>query len=157
MKQHLALFVASGCYLGLIPGAPGTYASLAATLAFYGVYRIYSRILPELHLSAVCLISAIGMIASSAVARRENQEDPRKIVIDEIAGQLLAFAWIPVTPWTLLFGFLLFRAFDIWKPFPIRRLEHLPDGVGIIADDLLAGVYACLVLHLMLRIVTSLK
>jgi len=146
--MHVALFAASGCYIGLIPGAPGTYASLAAASALYGISRLKPGVAPELLLSAVCLISLIGVIAADTVARAEERKDPQKVVIDEIAGQILTFAWVPLSVWTLLAGFLLFRAFDIWKPYPIRKLEHLPNGVGVLADDLLAGVFACLSLQL---------
>ena len=70
------------------------------------------------------------------------------MVIDEVAGQLLTFLFLPVNPFNLISGFVLFRIFDIWKPYPIRKLESLKHGVGIMADDLLAGVYGNLILQL---------
>jgi phosphatidylglycerophosphatase A len=147
----LARFIATACYVGRIPGAPGTYASAAAAIAFYGTFKLSGGIVPELLVSVVCLLSVVGTYAADSVARARNQEDPQEVVIDEIAGQLLTYAWVPVSPWTLLVGFFLFRAFDIWKPYPIRHVEHLPKGVGVIADDLLAGGFACLALHALLR------
>ncbi len=147
MKNRLAFFIATGGYAGLIPGAPGTYASLLTTLAFFLTYRMASRILPELHLSAVCLITVLGTLAAAEVSRNCGQEDPRVVVIDEVAGQLAAFLFLPVNAFNLLAGFALFRIFDIWKPYPIRRLERLPNGVGIVADDLLAGAFANVVLQ----------
>ncbi|PYV12225.1 MAG: hypothetical protein DMG07_17560 [Acidobacteria bacterium] len=79
-------------------------------------------------------------------------KDPSVVVADEVAGQLLAFLFVPIGLVNLVLGTLLFRLFDIWKPFPIRRLERLPGGVGIMADDLLAGIYANLVLQLVTRL-----
>lgn len=105
--------------------------------------------MPELHLSAICLVSVIGVLTSSDATRSTGNEDPSFVVIDEAAGQLLAFLFLPVSAFNLILGTVAFRVFDIWKPFPIRRLESLGKGVGIMADDLLAGVYANLVLQLL--------
>ncbi|MBP1597951.1 MAG: phosphatidylglycerophosphatase [Acidobacteria bacterium] len=148
MKDRISLLFASGFCIGMIPGAPGTYASLAAALVYYRIYRISLRILPELHLSAICLITLAGVYAAARVSRNLGREDPGVVVIDEIAGQLVAFLFLPVNAVNLIAGVCLFRLFDIWKPFPIRRLESLPNGVGIMSDDLLAGVYANLILQL---------
>jgi phosphatidylglycerophosphatase A len=148
MKEWLALFLASGCYIGLIPGAPGTYASIATTLAFFLIHQASNRIVPELHLSAICLLATAGTLASAEIERSRGIEDPQYVVIDEIAGQLIALFLVPVSLTNLILATALFRAFDIWKPYPIRRLEDLPNGVGIMADDLMAGVYANLVVHL---------
>ena len=153
MRDRLSLFLASVCYIGKIPGAPGTYASLATTLAYSFVYRISFRILPELHLSAICLITAVGIFTSARVSRSLGQEDPRVVVIDEVAGQLVALFLLHVNLFNLIAGTFLFRLFDIWKPYPIRRLEPLKDGVGIMADDLLAGVYANIILQLANRLI----
>jgi len=148
MKDRISLLFASGFCIGMIPGAPGTYASLAAALVYYRIYRISLRILPELHLSAICLITLAGVYAAARVSRNLGREDPGVVVIDEIAGQLVAFLFLPVNAVNLIAGVCLFRLFDIWKPFPIRRLESLPNGVGIMSDDLLAGAYANLILQL---------
>lgn len=152
MKKRLSMAFASALYIGCIPGAPGTYASLAATLVFALIYYSSFRIVPELHLSAVGLIAIAGILAAVQVSRDMGVEDPSCVVIDEVAGQLLTFFFLPVTPVNLIFGFVAFRVFDIWKPFPIRRLEALKGGVGILADDLLAGIYANLVLQLIYRL-----
>jgi len=149
MKKHIALFYATGCYIGLIPGITGTYGSIFATVCFYLVCRIsHNIILPELHLSAVCLISLLGVLAAARVAKDRGDEDPQIVVIDEVAGQLLTFVLLPVSGFNLILGTIVFRVFDIWKPYPIRKLEHLRNGVGIMADDLLAGVYANIVMQL---------
>jgi phosphatidylglycerophosphatase A len=93
----------------------------------------------------------IGIPAATAVARASASKDPQFIVIDEVAGQLVALIAVPLAWKTFLAGFILFRVFDIWKPFPIRRLERLPEGAGIVVDDLGAGLYAFAVMHLLLH------
>jgi phosphatidylglycerophosphatase A len=148
MKRHLSLLFASGLYVGLIPGAPGTYASAATTLVFALIWKT-NGIIPVLHLSAVCLVSVLGIFTAAEVSRQQGVEDPQIVVIDEVAGQLVTFLFLPVGVLNLIAGTVAFRVFDIWKPFPIRRLEALPNGVGIMADDLLAGVYANLVLQIL--------
>lgn len=148
MRDRISYLFATGGYIGTLPGAPGTYASLATTLAYYLIYRIYFRILPELHLSVLCLITVAGVLAAARVSRKLEQEDPKVVVIDEIAGQLAALLFLPVNFFNLAAGTFLFRLFDIWKPYPIRKLEALANGVGIMADDLLAGIYANVLLQL---------
>jgi phosphatidylglycerophosphatase A len=149
MKKRLSLTLASAFYIGCIPGAPGTYASLATTLVYFAIYSIAHQIVPAIHLGSVCLISLIGVLVSAETSRNSGIEDPSFVVIDEVAGQLLTFLFLPVNAWNLFLGFVAFRIFDIWKPFPIRRLELMGGGVGIMADDLMAGVYGNLVLQLL--------
>lgn len=147
MTRQLSLFFATAGYVGLIPGAPGTCGSLLATVILFAVSLGTSDIHAELLLSAIGFVTVLGVLAADRVARDRGVEDPPIVVIDEVAGQLLTFLFIPLRWQTLLLGTLLFRAFDIWKPFPLRRAESLPHGVGIMADDLLAGVYANLLLQ----------
>src|SRR4030042_4140516 len=115
MKDRVAFLFASGFCVGMIPGAPGTYASLVTALVYYEVYRISFRILPELHLSTICLITLAGVYASARVSRNLGWEDPGVVVIDEVAGQLVTFLFLPVSAVNLVAGFFLFRLFDIWK------------------------------------------
>lgn len=149
MKNRLAMLFSSTFYIGYIPGAPGTYASIATTLIFFLVSHFWQPLNPALHLSVVCLISLIGVLAASRASRITNTEDPSFIVIDEVAGQLVTFLFLPPSAFNLISGTLAFRLFDIWKPFPIRRLESLGGGAGIMADDLLAGVYGNLLLQIL--------
>jgi phosphatidylglycerophosphatase A len=149
MRYRFSIAIASMLHIGFIPGAPGTYASIATTLIFLLFYLVSHRIIPSLHLSAVCLISLIGVFTASDASESTGNEDPSFVVIDEAAGQLLSFLFLPVNAFNLILGTVAFRLFDIWKPFPIRKLEPLGKGVGIMADDLLAGVYANLALQLL--------
>lgn len=147
MKLQLSRMIASLFYLGFIPGMPGTYGSIVTALVFYSVNRLGGHIVPGFHLGTVCLITLAGVVISAEIGRSTGKEDPSFIIIDEAAGQLLTFLLVPVTGWNIFLGIVAFRSFDIWKPYPIRKLERLGKGVGVMADDLLAGVYACIMLH----------
>ena len=147
MKNRLAMLFASAFYIGFIPGAPGTYASVTTTLAFFLVCHFTQQLVPSLHLSTVCLISLIGVLAASRASKISGNDDPSFIVIDEVAGQLITFLFLPLSALNLVLGTVAFRLFDIWKPFPIRKLDSLGGGAGIMADDLLAGIYANLLLQ----------
>jgi phosphatidylglycerophosphatase A len=137
---------------GMMRPGPGTWGSLAATLLWSASAR---SIAPEHRtlaaLLAVAVVTAIGIPAATSFARAVGKKDPQQVVIDEVAGQLLTLAFAPLTWKPVLAGFILFRAFDMLKPPPIRSLEKLPDGTGIVVDDLGAGVYAAIVLQLLLR------
>jgi phosphatidylglycerophosphatase A len=150
-KSSLSLFLASGCYIGFIPGAPGTYASVATTAVLYAVSRTQAHA-GELYVSVFCLVTAAGVLASTEAARSRGLKDPSFVVIDEVSGQLATFLLVPLELRNLVLGTALFRLFDIWKPFPIRRLERLPGGAGIMADDVLAGLYATAILYLVNRV-----
>jgi len=135
----------------LRPG-PGTWASLATTLLWWllATHLPQSAHLPVI-VGLIVLVTAVGIPAATLEARGSGAKDPSHIVIDEVAGQLLALIACPLAWKPLLAGFILFRGFDILKPPPIRRLEHLPEGTGIVVDDLAAGAYALVVLQLLLR------
>jgi phosphatidylglycerophosphatase A len=97
------------------------------------------------------LITLIGIPAATRVARGAGKKDPQFVVIDEVAGQLVALIAVPLTWKSFLAGFILFRAFDIVKPPPVRQLEAIPEGAGIVLDDIAAGLYALVVVHLFLH------
>ena len=99
----------------------------------------------------IALVVAIGIPAATLEARGCGKKDPQHVVIDEVAGQLLTLIACPIVWQALLVGFILFRAFDIVKPPPVRSLERLPEGTGIVVDDLGAGIYALIVLQLLLH------
>lgn len=130
--------------LGFFPVAPGTLTSLAVILIYR--YWIHSLSWPYLLICFLALL-ALGVPAASRYSSELERRDPGRVVIDEAAGQFLVLALVP-SEWTFLIaGFLLFRFFDIVKPFPIRRAEEFPSGWGIMADDILAAVMAKAVLH----------
>jgi phosphatidylglycerophosphatase A len=99
----------------------------------------------------IVLVVAIGIPAATLEARGCGKKDPSHVVIDEVAGQLLTLVACPIVWQALLAGFILFRAFDIVKPPPVRSLERLPEGTGIVVDDLGAGIYGLIVLQLLLH------
>lgn len=146
--NRLAVMLASVFYTGFIPGAPGTYGSFVIVAALYFIGQYGDWIQPSALLAAVGIVTLIGVPASAAASKKAGDEDPSFVVIDEVAGQLLTFFCVPFSVMNIVLGFVAFRAFDICKPWPIRKLEPLSHGVGIMADDLLAGVYACAALHI---------
>jgi len=145
-SDRLAVLLATWFGCGLSPKAPGTAGSLAAVLiaAILHRYAGFSG-WHYLALTAACFLPAVWCANVTANALRIK--DPQVVVIDEVLGQWLALAGArELTPAAFVAGFALFRLFDIWKPWPARQLEALPGGWGINADDLVAGIYAALVL-----------
>jgi phosphatidylglycerophosphatase A len=185
-KPTVSIFLATACGLGYLPKAPGTWGSLAGLLAAVvpwlilrpiGVVAAFGGGEVDPYLSSqillTILIALAGVWCATNTARFWAEDDPQKVVIDEVSGQHVALlvgcaipVWWKAAPpsagtqfgfvtlqsplnWKyLLAGFILFRAFDIWKPFPARQAEALPRGWGIMADDWIAGVYAGLLLWL---------
>jgi phosphatidylglycerophosphatase A len=100
---------------------------------------------------AAVVVTLVGIPAATRVVRATGVKDPQFVVIDEVAGQLVTLIAVPLAWKTFLAGLILFRVFDILKPPPVRQLESLPEGTGIVADDLAAGLYALCGMHLLLR------
>ena len=147
-----ATLVATFFGTGRLKPGPGTWGSLATVL----VWALASSRIPVANrtwatIVAAAAVTLIGIPAATQVARVSGLKDPQFVVIDEVAGQLVTLIAVPLAWKTFLAGLILFRVFDIWKPFPIRRLERLPDGTGIVVDDLGAGLYALAVMHLLLH------
>jgi phosphatidylglycerophosphatase A len=132
---------------GLLKPGPGTYGSVAALLLWYIAAHIFHPSTAALAVGttiAAIIVTAIGIPASTIVAHESGREDPGHVVIDEVAGQLIALIALPSVPGYAVLGLLLFRFFDILKPWPVRRFERLPEGTGIMMDDVAAGVLALL-------------
>jgi len=163
-KPRISIFIATACGLGYLPKAPGTWGSLGGV--FVAVIALWLTHVPSVDLPGnfwtigirpgygvelfAILIAALGVWAANSTANYTSQKDPQFVVIDEVSGQLVTY-FLPFTVlnWKyLLLGFILFRVFDIWKPFPARQAEALPGGWGIMADDWIAGIYAGLGLWL---------
>jgi phosphatidylglycerophosphatase A len=141
---RLAVFLATFGFAGYAPAAPGTAGSLAALVLFA---LVRSRGSAALEVAVLVIVSAVGVWAASRAERHFGREDPGQVVIDEVAGTLLTLALVPVGVPGALLGFLVFRVLDIAKPWPVRRFEELPGGLGIMADDLMAGVYGQVVMR----------
>jgi phosphatidylglycerophosphatase A len=146
--KGVARALATGLGAGYLPLAPGTWGSLVAVAMASAIHYFLPGREAVLLWLGFLFFTIVGIIVSGWVAQEENLTDPSIVVVDEMAGQFLTFLWIPLSPAALLFGFLLFRIFDITKPFPARRSERLPGGYGIVCDDLVAGVYAGVSLYL---------
>ncbi|HKQ59766.1 MAG TPA: phosphatidylglycerophosphatase A [Candidatus Polarisedimenticolaceae bacterium] len=142
--MRLGLLLASGLGVGYIPVASGTFGALWGVLAYGPLVRLGGW--PAV-VGAIAAVSVLGVICGNLAERELGEKDPGQVVLDEVAGQLVTFLGCP-TGWRwLAAGFFAFRVFDVIKPFPARRLEALPGGSGIMADDLAAGVYANLSLQ----------
>ncbi len=145
MIQALRVFTSIG-YVGRIPGAPGTYGSLITLpIAF-----LWGRLVSDnlfVTLSIIIIIAVLGTLASSRVAKSLGVEDPGEIVIDELVGQWIAVLAIPNHWGYWLAAFFLFRVFDIWKPGLIDKSQNLPNGLGIMMDDILAGLLAFILIQ----------
>jgi phosphatidylglycerophosphatase A len=147
-KQKLVMFLATGCFIGNISFAPGTFGSiLGIPLCF---------LLSKIGISMAVFLTLIFVLCDIWTAHEAQKilktEDPGCVVIDEIAGMILTLTGLPFNIITVTAGFFLFRMLDIWKPYPIRLFERkFTGGVGIVMDDVAAGVLGNLVLRVMLK------
>ena len=171
--DYFALAFAT-CGVGYFPVAPGTLGSLVGAAIYLSTWEwIYElleanasqRRLSLLYISTpllasmlllIVLVTMTGIWAASRAEKLLQKKDPSIVVIDEVAGQMIALLsvqfWSP-TWWSILSAFILFRAFDIWKPYPIRRLEALESGLGIMLDDVAAGLYAAVANTILIAVV----
>ena len=147
-----ATLIATFFGVGRLRPGPGTWGSAAAVVLWAVVARVLA---PAMRTPVVCslaiIVTFIGIPAATKIARSSGKRDPQFVVIDEVAGQLIALIAVPLAWKTFLAGFILFRAFDIVKPPPLRQLEKLPEGTGIVLDDVAAGLYAFLGMQLLLH------
>jgi phosphatidylglycerophosphatase A len=171
--DYVAIAVAT-CGVGYIPIAPGTFGSLVGLGLYLFLRGVFlwllwptegqtnlnllhvSYVLVSLEVLVALLVGVIGTWAASRVEKLHGVKDPGKVVIDEVAGQYIALLAVPLPFegwWTIIAAFLLFRFFDIVKPYPARRLESLRGGLGIMADDVVAGAYAAIAVALITSIV----
>ena len=166
--DYLSLGIAT-CGVGYIPVAPGTWGSAVGVLIYLLIIQL-DKLLWQfggsnnwnfgelnawriaINIIICLLISAIGIWAGSRASKILNEKDPQKVVIDEVAGQLITLAFLPYDPsWQMIVvGFILFRFFDIAKPYPIYRLQVLEGGLGVMIDDIVAGIYAAIVMFFLL-------
>ncbi|HYA02159.1 MAG TPA: phosphatidylglycerophosphatase A [Syntrophobacteria bacterium] len=146
-RNDLIVFLATGCFSGFLPGMPGTWGTFAAIPLIILVHRQP----PWVQVVAVGLFFLIAVWVAGRGENLLGGRDPRPIVIDEMCGFLVSLLWLPLTPLTLIAGFLLFRFLDIMKPPPIRSLERrLRGGLAVVMDDVVAGIYTAILLRLVL-------
>ena len=148
-----AWVVATFFGIGRLKPGPGTWGSLATVLLWWILCRWIpapSQTFAAIALAVIAI--AIGIPAATRVSRETGIKDPGFVVIDEVAGQMITLIAAPVAWKSLLIGFILFRGFDIVKPPPLRCLEHIPEGAGIVLDDVGAGLYGLAVLQILLRL-----
>jgi phosphatidylglycerophosphatase A len=165
-KDYLALAIAT-CGVGYLPLAPGTWGSLLAIVTYWLVRwavsvkspDTFAAVTPSAFLTGQVLVIAVVTVLGTWSASRSERvlelKDPGKVVVDEVAGQLIALlplfnTWESPSLWLVLTAFILFRFFDIVKPYPARKLESLHGGLGIMADDLVAGAYAAIMVGVIL-------
>ena len=141
---RLAVFLATAAYCGYFPIAPGTVGSAAGLVVYLLVWWTRS---PIVEVALIAATFAVGTWAATHAERYFGGIDPGPVVIDEVLGMLVTLAFIPAGWSAVLTGFVLFRVFDVIKPFPANRLERFHGGFGIMADDAMAGVYANLALR----------
>lgn len=141
---HYAIATALG--FGYSPTAPGTAGTILALVTAYLFFDASIAVL----ITATVAATAIGIYSGTYVEKDLGKEDPGIVVIDEVAGMWLGLIAVPREPWLYLLAFGLFRLFDVTKPFPINSLQRLPGGWGIMLDDIGAGVYTLIVMHIVL-------
>jgi len=151
--DRVAYALATGLGAGFTPIAPGTVGSAEGVAIFLAILAIHLEQASLMIVLAIInvVIFVIGVWASTRTCEITGLKDPRLVVIDEVSGQLISLtplAFFPLSVVGVVAGFLLFRVFDIFKPYPIRKLERLHAGLGVMADDVLAGVYAAALLWL---------
>ncbi len=148
-RERAVLFLATGFFIGTVPFAPGTFGSIIGLPICFLISRL--NILVAVICTILFILFAIWMAAAAEKVLKKR--DAGAIVIDEIAGLIVTFVGIPLTLKTVIVGFIVFRAFDILKPFPIRFLEKkVAGGSGVVLDDVLAGLYGNLILRLAIYI-----
>ncbi len=144
MLKRIVIFLATGCYVGYSPLVPGT----TGTLAVIPIYFLLSRLSPFYYVVIVFGFTCIAVWVSDRAEVLLQARDCRHIVIDEMVGFLVTMFMVPPTWGNILIGFFLFRALDIVKPFPIRTLEErVRGGYGVVLDDIIAGIYANVIIH----------
>jgi phosphatidylglycerophosphatase A len=143
------MFIATGCYSGYLPKAPGTWGTLVGLMLFL---LLHGLSLP-VYLFVVAGLFFVGSFAAGEAEKILDTRDPGSVVIDEIVGMLITMVAVPMTPLTMALGFALFRIFDIVKPFPVNFFDQrFHGGLGIMLDDVVAGIYSLAILQLIVSL-----
>jgi phosphatidylglycerophosphatase A len=147
--RRLGVFFATFGYVGLAPIAPGTFGSAAGLLVFYAVRSTGSTVV---ELATIVVLFLVGIWSGTEAEHHFGGVDPGPVVIDEVVGMLMTLALIPVSVTGAIVGFVLFRALDVVKPWPSRRMEKLPGGLGVMADDGMAAIYGNIIMQVLVRL-----
>jgi phosphatidylglycerophosphatase A len=150
--MRLGLFVATCGYLGYVPIAPGTFGSAAGLVVFAAV-RWSGSVTIEVAL--ILFLLALGVWSSNVAEKHFGGVDPAPVILDEVVGMLITLALIPVNLPGAIVAFLLFRLFDVIKPWPANRFEALPGGLGVMADDAMAAVYGNLAMRILVAVLPA--
>lgn len=146
----LIIFIATGCYSGYLPKAPGTWGSLVGLVLFFLLHKLSIPV----YLAVTGTLFIIGIFAAGEMEKILDHKDPGLVVIDEIVGMLITMTAVPASPLTMGLGFILFRIFDIVKPFPVGLADkRFNGGLGIMLDDVFAGIYSLILMQLALRFI----
>ena len=148
--SRLGVFIATCGYLGYVPVAPGTFGSAAGLALFAAIRSAGSSTVEWI---AIAVLFGVGIWAATIAEDHFGGIDPGPVVLDEVVGMLITLAFLPVNAVGAVTGFLIFRLFDVIKPWPSARLETLPGGLGVMADDGMAAVYANLLLRGLIALV----
>jgi len=141
------MLIATGFYSGYLPKAPGTWGSLVGLL----LVSLFHNFSLAIYLAVAGALFVVGSFAAGEAEKILDNRDPGIVVIDEIVGILVTMTAVPLTPFTMLVGFILFRIFDIVKPFPVNIFDQrFHGGLGIMLDDVVAGIYSLIALNLVL-------
>jgi len=156
VKQNLSKFIATFGGVGLFPLAPGTVGSIAGlgvlwaiSLTSSGSYQFLLQLL------FLIVFIPVGVIASSAYEKYFEKVDPGEVVVDEVVGIVITLLALPFSLFNIIAGFLLFRFFDIVKPFPIGKLQNIKGGWGVMADDIAAGIVSAIILRLLIILIAN--
>jgi phosphatidylglycerophosphatase A len=148
-----ATLVATFFGVGRLRPGPGTWASAVTVLLWAALAHALSpEVRTAVAIALAVLITMVGIAAATQVARATGSKDPQFVVIDEVSGQLVTLIAVPLAWKTFLLSFILFRVFDIVKPPPVRQLEKLPEGAGIVFDDIAAGLYGLAIMQILLHV-----
>ncbi len=151
--NRLAVAIATSAGAGYFPIAPGTVGSAVGIV----IYLLTRQLAPSWQIGVLVAISLIGIWAADVAARHFQREDPGHVVIDEVAGQLVTLLLLGVGLTGAVIGFFVFRILDIIKPWPARQLEDLHGGLGIMADDLMAGAYGWIIMWGLIRLIPAIR
>lgn len=155
IKKRISLIISTVLGVGYFPFMPGTIGTIAAFAIYHFLLPdvIFSSIGSNLIFIAAVLVSSVLVIPFINESEKELGHDSGKIVIDEVFGYFIAISFLPVGLITALAGFVFFRIFDIAKPEPVNKLQSLPGGWGVMADDIMAGVYANICCQILIRLI----